>query len=363
MHIYSPRSKPQARLERWVLRLQPYDFEVQYIPGKSNIADPLSRLISQTSGGTEKSHLEDLAFVRFIAINATPRALTTRELERESEVDPEVSEVAKCVQFGNWADFKGPAIYKSIRDELCVVGKLVLRNQRIVMPAKYRSHVIELAHEGHLGVVGTKQALRTKVFWPGMDKQAEKYCKSCHGCQVTGKPPQPEPIRCTKLPSSPWSDIAVDFLGPLPSGEHILVVVDYFSRWFEIAYMKSITADQTIKELNKIFFTHGLPKSIRSDNGPQFRSTEFREYCEHLGINHFRVIPKWPQANGEVERQNASLLKRIRIAFAENRDQKAEVFRYMAAYRSNAHPATGKSPAELLYGRKFAAKFLQSRTV
>lgn len=82
----------------------------------------------------------------------------------------------------------------------------------------------------------------------------------------------------------------------------------------------------------------------------------FREYCENNGIKHIRSTPKWAQANGEVERQNASLMKRIRIAQAKGLDWKRELRRYVTAYRNIEHIITGKSPAELLFNRKMRGK-------
>ena len=81
--IYSPRSKPCARIERWVLRLQPYDFQVIHIAGKYNIADPLSRLLGETAKKTTHGHGAE-EYVRFVAVH---RALTTREVERASAED------------------------------------------------------------------------------------------------------------------------------------------------------------------------------------------------------------------------------------------------------------------------------------
>ena len=71
---------------------------------------------------------------------------------------------------------------------------------------------------------------------------------------------------------------------------------------------------------------------------------------------HLRTTPKWPQANGEVERQNASIMKRIRIAQAEGVNWKKELRRYVTKYRSIDHTTTGKSPAELLFNRKMRGK-------
>jgi len=75
-----------------------------------------------------------------------------------------------------------------------VIGQLVLRGTRIVLPSKLRPQAIPLAHKGHLGIIGTKQNLRRKVWWPGIDKATEKFCKSCYGCQLVARPNPPEPL-------------------------------------------------------------------------------------------------------------------------------------------------------------------------
>ena len=77
---------------------------------------------------------------------------------------------------------------------------------------------------------------------------------------------------------------------------------------------------------------------------------------EQQGIRHHRLTAKRPQADGEVERQNSSLLKRLQIAHAEKKDWKKELNVYLAAYRSLPHSTTGVSPAELLFGRKIRTK-------
>ena len=189
-----------------------------------------------------------------------------------------------------------------------------------------------------------------------MEKYAERYCKSCYGCQLTSRPYPPESIRTTTLLTGPWRDLAVDLMGPLPSGKSILVVVNYYSRYYEADVLKSTTAPKIISSLEEIFSRHGLPESLTSDNGPQFISAEFAEYMDNQGTRHHRTTAKWPQANGEVERQNQSLLKRIQIAHAENKDWKKELNTYLIAYRSLPHPTTGVSPAELLFGRKIRTK-------
>ena len=106
--------------------------------------------------------------------------------------------------------------------------------------------MLDLAHEGHQGIVKTKERLRSKVWWPGIDKEAEKNCSKCFGCQMVSKHVPPPPIKPTRLPERAWQEIAVDLLGTLPTGEHLLVVVNYFSRWMEVDVLRSTTGAAVI---------------------------------------------------------------------------------------------------------------------
>ena len=77
-----------------------------------------------------------------------------------------------------------------------------------------------------------KQRLRSKVWWPGIDKQAERVCRECIGLQLVSVPTKPEPMIRTELPNTSWEHLACDLLGPLPSGDYLFIVIDYYSRVF-----------------------------------------------------------------------------------------------------------------------------------
>ena len=353
------QKKTSARIERWVLRLQSYDFDVKYIKGKFNIADCLSRLVSAAKSRCVSSEDAEL-YVRSIVINGVVdlKAITPKDVEVASDNDSELCYIRKAIATGSFEHVPVDISkqYKPIFGELCVLGRLVLRGDRIVIPRDLRQRIIELSHEGHLGIVSTKKNLRARVWWPGLDGQVEKYVKSCQGCQLVGQPHSREPIRVTELPNGPWEDLACDLLGPLENGDHVLVLVDYYSRYYEVSYMRSIVASKIIEVLMKMFEMHGLPLSLKTDNAPQFISSDFREFSECMGFKHYLVTPRWAQANGEVERQNRSLMKRIQIAIAERKCYKTEVQRYLNAYRNTPHSITGKAPSEMLFGRKLRVK-------
>lgn len=168
--------------------------------------------------------------------------------------------VKKGLTTNNWNGKAGP--FKVFETELCFVGNVLLRGNRIVIPAKLRDRTIELAHEGHPGITVMKRRLRAKVWWPKIDDDAEKHVKKCIGCTIVSAPSPPEPLKRKEIPSEPWKHLAIDYLGPLPSGHNLLVIVDYYSRFFEIEIMTKITAEETIKRLRVIL--HVLVDRIQS---------------------------------------------------------------------------------------------------
>ena len=103
--IYNKSSKSSARIERWVLRPQGYNFKVIYRPGKRNIEDALSRLnfVNQKDCSGEKAN-----FIRVLAQESTPVATTAKEVERESENDPELCSVRHYIQSGDWSQCEMP---------------------------------------------------------------------------------------------------------------------------------------------------------------------------------------------------------------------------------------------------------------
>lgn len=174
-------SKFPLCFERWVLRLQSFDYVVKYISGKPNIADSLSRLLSRpTENSSEQNGIED--YVHSIALAATPIALSTKEIERASETDEELCDVRRCLLSGQCerSTFKK---YLPVKNELCAIGKVILRGIRIVIPKSLRTRVLELGHEGHPGIVVMKRPLRSKVWWPGTDKDVEE--KAVHVMDVS----------------------------------------------------------------------------------------------------------------------------------------------------------------------------------
>ena len=197
--MFSPSSKPPARVERWVLRLQPYRYTVCHVPGPRNIADCLSRLTQEPAPAEAQSSSED--YIHFVSSYAVPAALKKAQIQEEIMKDGELQAVMKWLPKGGPSDCPKP--YRSVNHELSVYDGMVLRGHRLVVPVSLRKHVLQLAHEGHQGMVRTKQRLRSKVWWPGIDKDAEHLIKSCHACQLVSAGNPPDPLKPSELPAGP----------------------------------------------------------------------------------------------------------------------------------------------------------------
>ena len=140
--MLSPKSTPpSARIERWLLYLQQFCYVIKHIAGKENSADVLSRLPVDPPENRDAVETREYAFS--IANEAVPAALTAHEVERASEKDPTLQLVREAITSGNWSRLSG-TMYKALAEELWVLGQLVLRGNRIVMPESLWKRTIEL---------------------------------------------------------------------------------------------------------------------------------------------------------------------------------------------------------------------------
>ncbi|XP_046868929.1 uncharacterized protein K02A2.6-like [Drosophila willistoni] len=131
----------------------------------------------------------------------------------------------------------------------------------------------------------------------------------------------------------------------------------------ELKFIKTISSKVLIKQMDDIFSRLGTPRTLRTDNGRQFVSLELQDFCRTNGITQITTPPYWPQANGEVENMNKSLVKCLKIAWSKGKDYKREIQNFVVMYNVTPHGTTGAAPSELMFKRIIRDKLPDVRDV
>lgn len=253
--------------------------------------------------------------------------------------------------------------FRKYGNELTAEEGLIFYGQRVLVPWAMREEVLNLLHKGHSGRARMVSEARGSVWWPTLEEDIERLVRECNACQVYARRPAQKQGGKWPPANGAWERIHIDFAGPF-YGKVWLIVVDAYTKWIEIASMDSTTTDRTTAVLSRIFERHGLPRTVVSDNGPQFRSEQFAEYLRERGITHITSAPYHPASNGEAERAVQSFKRGVRRVMASEGCAVLQAVReWLWGYRTSVHSTTGVTPAELLYGRRVRTELSQLQKV
>jgi hypothetical protein len=271
--IFNGMSHRNTRLERWSLKLAPYNATIKHIPGATNPADYLSRHpIAITNDAMATKTAEQ--HINFITASSIPKSMSVPEVQEASVADPEIQAVIKAMTSQNWTNLKTSAYFKC-REQLSVSTdrKTLTKNNKLCIPRALQAKAIQLAHQGHQGVSKTKELIRSKIWFPNINKDVETAILRCLPCQACTASQKKEPVAMSPMPSGPWVNLSMDFYS-LSTGEEVFVVIDDYSRFPEVHHVNSTSTRSTITCLERIFAQHGIPAVIRADNGPPFNGSE-----------------------------------------------------------------------------------------
>lgn len=337
------------RLQRLLLRLNRYDIQLVYIPGKHLlIADALSRAYSLTD---KFEDIEEEKQENGVTVNLLAQATTTKweVLAELTRVDPELQEVSYYMKNG-WPEKKNTKAaaqpYWHCKEELYFSKEgVICRGQRLVVPSAARDEILEKLHVSHRGIVACKSKARVYFYWPNINKDVETFVNKCKICQQLQRNNQKEVLLDQNLPSRPWQKVACDFY--YLRGQQYILIIDYFSKFVELKHMKSNTAQTVINVLKPIFARHGIPEEFVSDGGPPFNSEKVQNFFKDWNITHFITSPYNPRSNGQVERSVQTLKRSLTKAAEDGKDLNLVLLDYRTQPSSDL-----PSPAELLMGRR-----------
>nr|GEV89198.1 reverse transcriptase domain-containing protein [Tanacetum cinerariifolium] len=349
----------KARLLRWILLLQEFDFKVIDTRGAENYAaDYLSRLenpyenIFDPKEINETFPLESLNKVahkdpstpwyadlaNYHAGNFIIKGMTSQQKQKFS----------KDARHYFWDD---PYLFRTCADQIirrCVASKEAI-------------DILNACHSGptggHYGANYTsKKIFDSGFYWPSIYKDAFELVKRCDSCQRQGKVSQKDEMPQNFIQICEIFDVwGIEFMGPFPNSKgnkYILVAVDYLSKWVEAKALPTNDARVVMKFLKSLFSRFGTPKAIISDRGTHFSNDQFSRVMAKYRVTHRLSIAYHPQTSGQVEVTNRGLKHILERTMGENRASWSDKLEdALWAFRTAFKTSIGCTPYRLVYGK------------
>lgn len=357
-----------ARLIRWSLLLQQYDFDVTHCKGSDNIiADFFSR---NPCGKFETPQSKSLSID---VINCESRS--------ETEISNEVNESLKNLEELQLRDKYIYDIVEKLkaneqtnfyvmRDNVLFRRNEYLGLWQVFIPVEITRDLISCVHTklGHPRVHKTTMYLRQFYYWKGMCKQIKKMVLSCDLCQRVKSINVKMECQYNLVKSSEPGDlVCVDFYGPLPCSvggvEYIFVMLDAFSKYVKLYSIKKQNTDTILEKICHSYIPEmGKPSRILSDHGTQFTSPKWRDSLNRIGIQVVFSSIRHPKSN-PVERTMRELGRLFRTLCADRHTRWAKHVKDMEFFLNiTTHMSTGFSPLELHFNVKPSEEILKHIT-
>lgn len=358
-YIFNRDAKAPKRLlrraEGWAMRLDSFDYEIEFIKGSENISDPSSRLFTGiTVEYTESEAPCEIATITAELeeedVNYSKDFMPLSEVSMHTKGDAELQAVIKALESGIWdADAK---YYERFEEELRVDKGVVVRDGRALIPKTLQMKALNLAHKGHPGISKMKSILRERVWWRLMGKQTEDWVRDCRSCILNSKGERPVPMERTYLPEAPWDFLAADFCGPyaMYGGLLVIALTDYYSRMIVAGIVRSTDYESTEAYMGETFDLLGNPKALKTDRGTPFNSRNFEQFCAERGIEHKVSWPLTPQQNGMAEKTMGLVGKAM--SMAKDGDYHQALENAVRAHNSALHRTTNHVPSDVMFGRR-----------
>ncbi|GKV38865.1 hypothetical protein SLEP1_g46725 [Rubroshorea leprosula] len=329
---------------------------------------------------TENEQADSLS--KFASDNSShSRSVFVEVLEEPSFMKPRVMEISSDPGTPSWTDpilsFLRDGVVPEDKQEAMklrrkasryalVDGVLYKRSFSLPLLRCLNPYEAEYAlREVHEGVCGSHMGARTlahKVlrqgyYWPNMYKDATHFVQRCMKCQFFAHlTHQPAKELTTLVAPWPFAQWGLDLLGPFVKGvggvTHLIVGVDYFTKWVEARPLSSLTSKKVEDFVfSSIICRYGIPNQIVADNGTQFNCNSFRDFCSSYGIKLQFTSVYHPESNGMVESVNKCILEGIKPRLEQHKARWAdELNNVLWAYRTTSRTATGKTPYHLAFG-------------
>ena len=303
------KTQPQlsGRQSRWKDVIANFDFDIEYIEGKSNpVADGLSR---------RPDHMHSSQLLAVEPTSSRPSTVSRR---------CSLISIRQLVQIRAYR--KALDLRRTRTDPIQVRDGRLYHGTRVYLPndLALQTRVLQECHDsplgGHLGRDKTMEQVKRRFYWPGMDETVRQYVTSCDACQ-RNKPSQQSPMGLSQplpIPTRPWQQVSMDLITQLPrsklGNDAIVVFVDKLTKMVHyVATTTNVTAPQLATLfMREVVRLHGVPESILSDRDPRFTANFWRAFWSQLGTTLTMSTAYHPQTDGQTERANRTLEEMLR---------------------------------------------------
>ena len=339
-------SDAPPRLQRLLLKLQPYDITIKYLPGhKVVVADALSRV--SPSGRTVIRGLD----------------VTIHEMTNQPYVHNRIAQIQKATRedqvlqllmqqiMEGWPQHckSLPVVLRpfwQLKDDLAIELSCVTYQGRFYIPSSMRKACLNLLHEGHPGIVKMKLRAQTSVYWIGLNKEIEDHILRCEPCQINSRSQSKEPVIPVEIPNRPWQKLGADLF--FQGGKWYLLICDYYSKFPVVHGLPATSSKDVISALSSSFSVFGIPEEIISDNGSQFSAKEYHDFATRYGFRITTSSPHYPRGHGFIERQ----VQTIKHIFAKCAEDGSDPHLALLQLRATPLDCRTPSPGELLQNRQ-----------
>lgn len=351
------------QIARWYTLFQDYDvIEVRHRPGvRMAHVDALSRAPIDNEG--ELIEVEDIIVDKLEVLqvmNLEDKVLmyqyADEDLKRKIDILKKAAEDRTEQEKNRTKDFrldKG----RLIKEETDVEGR---KKQLFVLPESMRKSITVRYHDqlGHFAVDRVVAKIREHYWFAGMRRYVKHHIKRCLDCLMIKTQAGKQPGLLHPIPPGdrPFDIIHVDHVGPFVrstrGNQEILVIIDNLTKYVTINACKNTSAQELVKCMTDFINERGIPRKMISDQGTCYTSQLFERFCEERGIEHINISTRHPQANGQCERVNRTLVPLVAISVErpDSKDWDHDIKRIQRDLNAAVNKTTGKCPFELLYG-------------
>lgn len=379
-----------TKMKRWKARLEEYNYELRYKPGKTNVvADALSRApihadintLTVSQHSDESSGQELLQIIEapingfknqiILAIGSTPSyefkiVFPTYHRHNIVEINYTRDKLVSILK-----KYLNPSVTNVIKTEENILGLI-----QEIYPTHFRQYkarfsrsiVVDLIDEvrqeeeiikehnrAHRNARENRIQISQNFFFPNMKAKTERIAKACKVCKENKyerHPNNPE-LQPTPIPEYPGQIIHIDIY--FTDKKIILTGIDKFSKYALAKILKSRSAEDIKEPLRGLILAFGVPQTVVMDNEKSLGSSSITFMLENMfGITVFKAPPYASCVNGQVERFHSTLSELIRCLKTDNLHSTfSELLdRSIYEYNRSIHSTTQKKPVDIFFGRR-----------